>query len=109
MMGLSKSKMPTKVNAMKLLKTLFITLLASIISLFALPSFAEEKEEVVYTMSVSHESPETAILFGVEESSEAYSKDEMAHLFQTPVLLVDWTTDISIELRGRELIRKSRI
>ena len=94
---------------MKLTKTLSAIMLASVTGLFALPTFAEEKKDVVYTMSVSQDTPETIALFVTEEGSVAYSVDEVAQLFHTPALQIDWTTDISIELKGRELIRKSRI
>lgn len=90
---------------MKLQKTLSIILLASTMALFAFPAMAKDKKEaVVFTTNIGDES-----LVGEYENLDTDYANELVNLFYTPALSIDWTTNISIELRGRELIRKSRI
>jgi len=93
---------------MKLQRILATALLASAMALFSFPTMAKEKNEVVYTMSVDKYGSEE-IIVGEHEGSTGDSADGMMYVFNTPALSINWATDISLELRGRELIRKSRI
>ena len=92
---------------MKLQKTFSLIILASALAFFSFPAMAEQKNDVVFTLSVSEESFEEVVSF--ETDIDSVSEQGVAQVFHTPLLLVDWETDISIEMNGRELIRKSRI